>query len=108
MFNSQFVRKNFIYLALSAFSFSTSFVIFLISLDMQGWTNLISLLAYVFGIIYGVIAALKLKEHNENPDKMPLFNPMVFMFIAATLMALPTFLSTGSGCSGFTNLSSRA
>lgn len=52
--------------------------------------------AYLGGAGMGIQAALKFKAHNENPQQVKLSQPIVYSLVAACLLALPSFIQTGS------------
>lgn len=64
--------------------------------SMSGMVDLISGMAYIVAIGLGMNAALKLKEHNENPDRVAISQPITMMMISAMMMALPSFLGTAA------------
>lgn len=76
--------------------------------QMPGVAEVLSAVAYVVGIGFGIKAALKLKEHNESKGQIPLSQPITLGIVAAILLALPSFLSTakegvfGTGNTGTT------
>jgi len=63
--------------------------------QMPGITDVLSAVAYIAGIGFGIKAALKLREHNETKGQVPISTPITLGVVAALLLALPTFLSTG-------------
>lgn len=64
--------------------------------QFQGAADLISGGAYLVGAGLGVQAALKFKEHNENPQQVKLSKPLTYAMVAGCLLALPSFLTVGS------------
>jgi len=65
--------------------------------QMPGITDVLSAVAYIAGIGFGIKAALKFKEHNETKgQQVPLSAPITLAAVAAMLIALPTFLTTGT------------
>jgi hypothetical protein len=52
--------------------------------------------SYLAGAAMGIQSALKFKAHNENPQQVKLSQPMTYAAVAGALLALPTFLTTGS------------
>jgi intracellular multiplication protein IcmD len=52
--------------------------------------------AYLAGAAFGIQAALKFKAHNENPQQVKLSQPLTYAVVAGALLALPTWLTTGS------------
>lgn len=61
--------------------------------QMPGIADVLSAVAYIAGIGFGIKAALKLKEHNETKGQVPLSQPMTLGIVAALLLALPSFLT---------------
>ena len=59
--------------------------------------NLIGGASYVMGAAFGVRGALKLKEHNENPNAVKLSQPLTSLAVCGALFALPSVMNTGSG-----------
>lgn len=55
-------------------------------------TDILSLASYVIGVGFGIKAALKFKESNENKGQTPLSQPIVLLVVAAFLLSLPTLL----------------
>ncbi len=64
--------------------------------QMGGVADLLSAVSYIGGVGFGIKAALKLKEHNENKGQTPLSTPITMGIVAALLIALPTFLKTAT------------
>ena len=60
-----------------------------------GIVDVMSGLAYIGGIGFGIKSAMKLKEYNEQQGKVPLSTPIMLALVAAILIALPSFLTTG-------------
>ena len=63
--------------------------------QMPGIADVLSAVAYVAGVGFGIKSALKLKEHNESKGQVPLSQPITLAIVAALLLALPALLSTG-------------
>lgn len=63
--------------------------------QMPGIAEVLSAVAYIGGVGFGIKAALKLKEHNESKGQVPLSQPITLGIVAALLLALPSFLTTG-------------
>lgn len=76
--------------------------------QMPGVAEVLSAVAYVAGVGFGIKAVLKLKEHNESKGQVPLSQPITLGIVAGLLLALPSFLQTaktgifGSGSKGTT------
>lgn len=54
--------------------------------DLPG---LLSAVAYLFGIILGVLGVLKIKDHVENPGQTPLKDGAIRLAAGGALFALP-------------------
>ena len=52
--------------------------------------GLISALAYILGLVIGVQAILKLKDHVENPDQTGLKESVIRFLVAGALFSIPT------------------
>lgn len=65
--------------------------------QMPGVADVLSAIAYIAGIGFGIKAALKLKEHNESKGQVPISAPITMAIVAALLLALPSLLSTAKG-----------
>jgi hypothetical protein len=63
--------------------------------------------AYLLGLVLGVMGILKLKEHIENPENLPLREGVIRLLIGGALFALPTVFAAvyetvnGGAMSGF-------
>lgn len=68
--------------------------------QFQSAADLISGGAYLGGAAFGVQAALKLREHSENPQQTRLSKPLTMGAISGMLLALPSFLSVGTDSMG--------
>ena len=69
--------------------------------------GLLAGLAYLFGILLGVLGILKIKDHVENPSQTPLKDGAIRLAAGGALFALPivydamsTTIGTSSGVSG--------
>lgn len=67
--------------------------------DLPG---LLSALAYMFGILLGVLGVMKIKDHVENPSQTPLKDGAIRLAAGGALFALPIlydamFTTIGSG-----------
>lgn len=51
--------------------------------------GLLSALAYMFGLLLGVLGVMKIKDHVENPGNTPLKDGAVRMAAGGALFALP-------------------
>jgi hypothetical protein len=59
--------------------------------------TVIGLIASVAGFASAGGCFFKLKEHNDNPNQIPLRKPLMLAFIAVCLIGLPEFLGIGVG-----------
>lgn len=60
--------------------------------SLSGIVDLISSLAYLAGAGFGVKAGLRLKDHSEDPEAVPIGAPLSMALVAGLLISLPTFL----------------
>lgn len=51
--------------------------------------GLLSALAYMFGILLGVLGVMKIKDHVENPSQTPLKDGAIRLAAGGALFALP-------------------
>ena len=58
-----------------------------------GLPSLISVGAYIFGILFAVLGILKIKEHVENPQQTPLKDGAMKLAAGGALFALPFLTS---------------
>jgi|SRR5476651_192022 len=63
--------------------------------NFQSIADVISGGAYLGGAGFGVKAAMKLREHHENPQQVKLSAPVTYGLVAGALLGLPTFLTVG-------------
>ncbi len=64
---------------------------------MDNVAKLITAVSYVAGVGFAVMGMLKLKAHKDQPQQVPLSQPMVLLVIAAGLVFLPSLIkSTGA------------
>lgn len=103
----KFIKENVFFLSIALIAFSSSLLILLY--DFVGYLSQFRLIdfinvgAYVSGFFFGVIAAFKMKEYNEFPEKVSLYKPVILTLISSILISLPTFLAPErfSNCFGF-------
>lgn len=62
--------------------------------SLSGVLDLLYVVAYIGGVVCGLLAAFKLKAHNDNPQQTPMKTPIVLFAVCAILVALPSFLQT--------------
>ncbi|GAB5389570.1 MAG: type IVB secretion system protein IcmD/DotP [Alphaproteobacteria bacterium] len=58
---------------------------------------LISAVAFVLGLGLGASGLMKFRQHSDNPNAVPISQPIVRLVIAAMLVALPSVLGVGIG-----------
>lgn len=51
--------------------------------------GLLTALAYMIGILFGVLGVLKIKDHVENPSQTPLKEGAIRLAVGGALFALP-------------------
>lgn len=61
-----------------------------ISKTFGSLAQLITAVAYVSGMGFGMAAILKFKAHKDNPTQIPIGTPIALLFVAAALLFLPT------------------
>ena len=54
--------------------------------------KLITAGSYVAGLGFSIGAILKFKQHKDNPTQIPVGTPIALVFIAASLLFLPSIL----------------
>lgn len=60
-----------------------------IATSIQDLPGLLSALAYLFGVLIGVLGILKIKDHVENPTQTPLKDGAIRLAAGGALFALP-------------------
>jgi len=63
-----------------------------ISTSISSLPGLISAVAYLFGLLLGVLGILKIKDHVENPTQTPLKDGAIRLAAGGALFALPMVL----------------
>lgn len=63
--------------------------------SIGGVTRLAESVAYMVGFLFGIGALVKFKAHRDNPQQTPISTPIVLLFVAVGLIALPAVLSSG-------------
>ncbi|GAB5389571.1 MAG: hypothetical protein Alpg2KO_25390 [Alphaproteobacteria bacterium] len=58
---------------------------------------LISALAFVLGLGLGASGLMKFRQHSDNPNAVPISQPLVRIVIGAMLIALPAVIGTMMG-----------
>ena len=77
-----------------------------INTSIASLPGLLTGLAYMFGILLGVLGIMKIKDHVENPTQTPLKDAAIRLLCGGALFSLPIILEamtqtvgTGSGTS---------
>jgi len=52
--------------------------------------QLITAIAYIAGMGFGMASILKFKAHKDNPTQIPIGTPIALLFVAAALLFLPS------------------
>ena len=73
-----------------------------IGISMSSLPGLMSALAYLMGVVLGILGVLKIKDHVENPTQTPLKDGAIRLAVGGALFALPIlfesmFNTIGSG-----------
>lgn len=64
-----------------------------LTLSFSGLPGLISMGAYLMGIVFAIGGILKLKDHVEAPDKHPMKDAAVRLAVGGALFALPAIMT---------------
>ncbi len=75
--------------------------------QLPGLEELMAGMSYIFGIIFGIKAILKFKEHNESKGQVKLAVPIAMVVAAALFLALPSTLKIGTDTLGLKGGTSR-
>ena len=67
-----------------------NFIMASIISSLRNVPALISAVAYLLGLLFGVLGLLKLKDHIENPDQNPMKDGVIRLLVGGALFALPT------------------
>lgn len=59
-------------------------------------TKLITAGSYMAGLGFSIGAIMKFKQQKDNPTQIPVGTPIALLFIAASLLFLPSILDTTS------------
>ena len=62
--------------------------------SMSGVARLITAASYVAGVGFALMGLLKFKAHKDQPQQVPLSQPLVLLTIAAGLIFLPEVIKT--------------
>lgn len=60
-----------------------------LSTSIAGIPSLITIVAYIAGVVFAVLGVLKVKEHVENPQQTPLKSGAAYLAVGGALFALP-------------------
>jgi intracellular multiplication protein IcmD len=72
-----------------------------VTANFSNLAKLITACAYVCGLGFFVGAILKFKQHKDNPTQIPIGTPIAMLFVAASLVFLPTIFNiTGNSVFG--------
>lgn len=56
-------------------------------------TKLVTGGCYLAGLAFAVTAIMKFKQHKDNPTQIPIGTPVALVFIAASLLFMPSILN---------------
>ena len=62
--------------------------------NLSNLSKLITAGSYVAGLGFSIGAIMKFKAHKDNPTQVPVGTPAALVFIAASLLFLPSILGT--------------
>ena len=71
-----------------------------IQISVSSLPGLLTALAYLFGILIGVLGILKIKDHVENPSNTPLKDGAIRLAAGGALFALPIIYEAMVNTSG--------
>ena len=63
-----------------------------INTSVSSLPGLISAIAYLFGVLLGVLGIMKIKDHVENPTQTPLKDGAIRLAAGGALFALPILM----------------
>lgn len=58
--------------------------------------SLITAIAYVAGMAFGVAAIVKFKAHKDNPTQVPVGLPIVLLFVGGALLFIPNIFKSAA------------
>lgn len=64
-----------------------------ITAAISDFPGLVSAISYILGLLIGIQALIKIKEHVENPDQTPIREALIRLFVGAALFGLPTLFT---------------
>ena len=68
-----------------------------VTTNLASIANLIGAAAYVAGIAFALTGLMKFKAHKDNPQQVPLSQPIVLIMISAGLIFLPSMITAAGG-----------
>jgi intracellular multiplication protein IcmD len=68
-----------------------------VTTNLASVANLIGAAAYVSGIAFALTGLMKFKAHKDQPQQVPLSQPIVLIMIAAGLIFLPSMITAAGG-----------
>ena len=63
-----------------------------LTLSFFNLAKLITSVGYILGLGFFVGAIMKFKQHKDNPTQIPIGTPIAMVFIAVSLVFMPTIL----------------
>jgi hypothetical protein len=79
-----------------------------ISSSIEELPGLVASLAYLVGMLMGVLGVIKIKDHVENPTQTPMKDGAVRLAAGGALFALPIMFESMSNTIGSTNVDTGA
>jgi hypothetical protein len=79
-----------------------------ITTSVSSLPGLLTALAYLFGILIGVLGILKIKDHVENPSNTPLKDGAIRLAAGGALFALPIIFEAMHDTTGASGASASA
>ena len=72
------------------------------TLSMGNLPSMLSAVAYLFGLLLGVLGVMKIKDHVENPSQEPLKNGAIRLAAGGALFAVPMIYEAAKNTIGTT------
>lgn len=63
-----------------------------LTLSFSFVARFITSLAFILGLGFFVASIMKFKQHKDNPTQIPIGTPIALVFIAASLVFMPTLM----------------
>ena len=79
-----------------------------VSASIEELPGLVASLAYLVGMLMGVLGVIKIKDHVENPTQTPMKDGAVRLAAGGALFALPIMFEAMSNTIGNTNVNTGA